>query len=101
MWAHKSKLHNATIIGFVEFGLVVLVTLGVAPKLFNTLAALLWFLPVVLLNGDVTGVSSYYLFVLAFHIAASITLLVDAWDFNGAKAAKKERARKYYQKKLK
>ena len=68
-----------SLIGCVEASLVVLVTLGVAPKVSHTFTALhIGVVPCFLL-GTVTHYSLYYLFVLALHCAVAVGLLADAW----------------------
>lgn len=67
------------IMGYQELFSIAMVTLGLFPKLFNTIAAVQYATPIFLLGGKFAAVTNYYIFVLIFHGAIALNLLDDAW----------------------
>lgn len=67
-------------IGIAEAFVAFFAAVGVAPKLFQSAAAVLYFTPVVLLKGDTAGITQFYAFMLALHVACAGALLADAWQ---------------------
>ena len=67
------------LIAGVEIGLVVLVTLGLGPKVVHSFAAIhMGVVPILLLRG-VSSVSPYYVFVLSLHVGVAVALVAEAW----------------------
>lgn len=66
-------------IGMIEAAASFFVAVGLAPRLFHTLAAAHYLTPIILLKGDCSGIGQLYVFVLALHAACAGILLFDAW----------------------
>jgi hypothetical protein len=89
--APGNQLPAADILGFVayaELASVFFVTIGIAPQLFNLLAALHYFVPVFLLAGadfkfaHLANINQLHSFVVALHVALGFLLLLDAFAPN-------------------